>query len=141
MDNGARYGFRPEPVLYQADATFVDWTKDRAALERWIQAGLLACWPEDDDAPARTVIERTLAGITALTHGSGGKLPEAGARLINALEQHPYPIALVERTRRLFPSPTVRTDRGHPTLSHAGGPAEAPRSAQGAAAVALRPQS
>ena len=64
-----------------------------------------------------------------MTHGSGGKLPEAGARLINGLEQHPDPIALVERTRRLFPSATIRTDRGHPTYPHAGGPAEAPRSA------------
>ena len=136
VDNGARYGFKPEPVLYQADATFVGWTEDRAGLERWIQAGLLACWPEDDRAPARAVIERTLAGIAAMTHGSGGKLPEAGARLINGLEQHPDPVELVERTRRLFPSATIRTDRGHPTYPHAGRPAEAPKKVEAAAAAA-----
>lgn len=136
VDNGARYGFKPEPVLYQAGATFVGWTEDRAGLERWIQAGLLACWPEEDDAPARTVIERTLAGITAMTHGSGDKLPEAGARLINGLEQHPDPVDLVERTRRLFPSATVRTDRQHPTYPHGGRTTEAPKTVQGAATAA-----
>lgn len=125
VDNGAGYGFKPEPVLYQADAAFVGWTEDRAGLERWIQAGLLACWPDDDDAPARAVVEHTLAGIAAMTQGSGGKLPEAGARLINGLEQHPDPLELVERTRRLFPSATIRTDRDHPTYPHDGRTAEA----------------
>ena len=71
-----------------------------------------------------------------MTHGSGGKLPETGARLIDGLEQQPDPVELVERTRRLFPSATVRTDRDHPTYPHGGQPAEARKTVQDTAATA-----
>ena len=35
------------------------------------------------------------------------------------LESHPNPVDLVERTRRRFPSPTITTDRAHPSYPHA----------------------
>ena len=78
IENGGTLGFKPEAVLFQADATFVEWTSQPAELERWIQAGLIACWPADDDTPAMTIIDRTREGIGAMSRGSGGKLQEAG---------------------------------------------------------------
>ena len=123
VENGDTLGFKPEPVLFQADVTFVTWIEDPAKLERWIQAGLIACWPQGDDTPAMTVIDRTLEGIGAMSRGSGGKLQEAAARLINGLEQHEDPEELVERTRARFPSATIETDRFHPTYPHRGGTA------------------
>jgi hypothetical protein len=121
VENGKALGFKPEPVLFHADATLVSWTAEPAQLERWIQAGMIACWPREDDAPTMTVIDRTLEGIGAMSRGSGGKLQDAAARLVNGLEQHDDPEALVERTRARLPSATVETDRFHPTYPHAGG--------------------
>ena len=57
-------------------------------------------------------------GIGRMTHGDGGKLRHAGQRLLNGLRKHPDPDGLVERTRRLLPSPTVESDRRHPTYPH-----------------------
>ena len=54
--NGKRLGFKPEDVLYPADATLVEWTRSEEGLERWIQAGLLACWPRHDQAKPRTLM-------------------------------------------------------------------------------------
>ena len=50
-----------------------------------------------------------------MSRGSGGKLQEAAARLLNGLEQHEDPEKLVERTRARFPSATIETDRFHLT--------------------------
>ncbi len=128
-ENGERLGFNPEPVLFQADATLSEWTSKPADLEQWIQAGFLACWPHDDKASAKEVIERTLDGISAMARGSGGKLTMTSARLINGLENHPDPIRLVERTRARLPSQTIQTDRAHPSypLRHYSLPEFPPR--------------
>ena len=115
IKHGAEWGIRPERLLHEADDTFVRWTVEDAALERWIQAGFLACWPSRDDADPVEVIEQTAAGIEALSRGTGGKLPRAAARLLNGLEKHPDPIGLVEKTRRILPSKTVDSDREHPS--------------------------
>ena len=122
VEHGAEWGIRPEPLLHDADDTFVNWTVEDAALERWVQTGLLACWPPGDDADAIDVIEQTAAGIGALCRGTGGKLPRAAARLLNGLEKHPDPIGLVEKTRTILPSKTVDSDREHPSYPlHRGG--------------------
>ena len=121
VENGEALGFKPEPVLFHADATLVSWTTEPAQLERWIQAGMMACWPRDDDAPTMTIIDRTLKGIGAMSRGTGGKLQDAAARLVNGLEQHADPEGLVQRTRARLPSATIETDRFHPTYPHAGG--------------------
>ena len=113
--NGDRIGFNAEDVLYPADATLVEWTRSTEGLERWIQAGMLACWPRDNEASARQVIQATRAGIEAMSRGTGGKLVSAAERLLNGIEQHRDPVALVERTRATFPSATVESDRRHPT--------------------------
>jgi len=118
IENAPRYGLAARPVLRQADDAFLERTTDPVELETWLQAGLLASWPDADDAPARKVIERTIATITAMTHGTGGKLPHSGARLINGLRRHPDPIELVNTTRRRLPSPTVDTDRAHPSYGY-----------------------
>ena len=115
IEHGAEWGIRPERLLHDADDTFVKWTVEDAALERWVQAGPLACWPPRDDADAIAVIEQTAAGIGALCRGTGGKLPRAAARLLNGLEKHPDPIGLVEKTRTILPSKTVDSDREHPS--------------------------
>ena len=121
IENGGALGFKPEAVLFQADATFVEWTSQPSELERWVQAGLIACWPADDDTPAMTIIDRTREGIGAMSRGSGGKLQEAAARLINGLEQHEDPEKLVERTRAELPSATIETDRFHPIYPSGSG--------------------
>ena len=53
-----------------------------------------------------------------MSRGSGGKLQEAAARLINGLEQHEDPEKLVERTRAELPSATIETDRFHTFPPH-----------------------
>ena len=118
VDNGDRFGFTPEPVVFQADDQLVRWTRSTAARERWIQAGMIASWPVRDDASAEQVIRATVKNIGNLVK-TGGPLPTASARLLNELENHANPVDLVERTRRRFPSPTITTDRAHPSYPHA----------------------
>ena len=71
-----------------------------------------------------------------MARGSGGKLTMTSERLINGLENHPDPIGLVERTRVRLPSPTIQTDRTHPSNplrrdSQPVSPARAPDPASG----------
>ena len=118
VDHGAEWGIRAEETLHDADLTFLNWTKTPAGLERWIQAGLLACWPSPDNAPAGEVLDSNEDGIRRMTHGDGGKLRRAGQRLLNGLRKHPDPDGLVEQTRGLLPSATVESDRRHLTYPH-----------------------
>ena len=118
VEHGTEWGIPAEETLHDADLTFLNWTKTPAELERWIQAGLLACWPAANNALAGEVLDRIEEGIGRMTHGDGGKLRHAGQRLLNGLRKHPDPDGLVERTRRLLPSPTVESDRRHPTYPH-----------------------
>ena len=118
VDNGDRFGFKPEPVVFQADDQLVRWTRSLAAGERWIQAGMLASWPARDEASAEQVIRATVENIGTLVR-TGGPLPNASARLLNELENHPNPLDLVERTRNRFPRPTITTDRVHPSYPDA----------------------
>ena len=138
VNNGERLGFSAEPVLYLADDALVGWTRTPAELDRWLQAGLIACWPAKDDAPSDEVVKRAIAGVERMTSGGGGKLPGAGRLLVEGLRQHADPDGLVERTRRLLPSATIRTDREHPTYPQAPGPAKEPVPAKGAAAATHR---
>ena len=105
-------------MVFQADDQLVRWTRTTAAVERWIQAGMLASWPARDDASAEQVIRATVKNIGTLV-STGGPLPTASARLLNELENHPNPVDLVDRTRRRFPSPTITTDRTHPSYPDA----------------------
>lgn len=118
VDHGAEWGIRAEETLRTADLTFLNWIRTPAGLERWIQAGLLACWPSPDNPPAGEVLDSTEDGIRRMTHGDGGKLRLAGQRLFNGLQEHPDPDGLVERTRGLLPNATVESDRRHPTYPH-----------------------
>ena len=99
-------------VLYDADIAMVSWTYEPEDIQRWTQAGLLACWPEDDDAPAGDVLRNTRRHVRAMA--LSGTFPAAGQRLLNLLDTHPDPIGLVEETRRRLPSPTVEAERRHP---------------------------
>ena len=113
--NGDRLGFRPAPVVYQADETLLRWTDNAAELERWLQAGLMACWPSRDDAPAVEVVNKTIDEVGRMASGTGGRLRNAGVRLVETLRDHPDREGLVERTRALLPSATIESDREHPT--------------------------
>jgi len=106
-------------VLYDADIAMLNWTYEPEDIQRWTQAGLLACWPEDDDAPAGDVLRNTRRHIGAMA--LSGTLPAAGRRLLNCLDTHPDPIGLVKETRRRLPSATVTAERRHPGR-HAGPP-------------------
>ena len=111
-------GFRPEPPLLDADATMLGWVAGKTEVERWIQAGLLAFWPADDNAPARTVIEPAMDGPRESVQPWDTRgLWRAGGRLTNALEQHPEPEPLVEGVRKRMPSPTVESGRRYPAES------------------------
>lgn len=114
---GGRLGFRPEPVVLKADDALIRWSESNDGHERLLQAGLFACWPQDDNAPVHQVWESTLDGITKLIRS--GKLADTGGRIINELERHIDGKGLIERTRRRLPSATVATDREHPTYPHA----------------------
>jgi len=133
VEHGREWGVKAEPFLYDADERFTSWTTDPVSLERWIQAGLLACWPPTDDADPMIVIERTIGGMEALRRGTGGMLTSAAERLLNGLDKHPDPVELVERTRAKLPSKTVETDRLHPAYQYeapaAGGTAPGPLAA------------
>ena len=119
VEAGHRNKDTSDLLLYDADVSMVQWTYEPEDIQRWIQAGLLACWPKDDDAPAADVLRNTRRhiGAMALT----GTLPAGGQRLLNCLNTHPDPIGLVEETRRRLPSPTVEAERRHPRR-HAGPP-------------------
>ena len=133
--NGERLGFEPKPVIYPADGTLMGWTRSQAGLEKWLQAGLIACWPRNYDASPREVINKTIDEVERMAQGSGGKLRRSAQRLANGLRNHPSPERLVEQTRERFPSPTITSDRKHPTYPQAPEPAEAPKPAAGAAAA------
>ena len=113
--NGNRLGFPAQDVLDPADEPRVQGTRPPSAIEKWLQAGMSACWPAGDDAPATEVVKETLARIDRMRSGSGGKLVNAAGRLINELRAHPDPLGLAEQTRKLLPSATIDSDRGHPT--------------------------
>ena len=106
-------------MLYDADAAMTEWTYGSEALERWVQAGLLACWPPRDDASASNVLRNTRRRIAAMVRA--GTLPAAGQRLLNGLLTHPDPLGLVEHTRDHLPSAAVEAERLHPR-HHAGPP-------------------
>ena len=82
--SAARFGFKPEPAVFQPDDQLVRWTRSTAAGERWIQAGMLASWPARDDAGAEQVIRATVEKIGTLVR-TGGPLLNASARLLNEL--------------------------------------------------------
>ena len=116
--NAKGMGFRPEPPLLDGDATMLGWVAGKTELERWIQAGFLAFWPADDNAPARAVIEATMEGLKeSVQPWDTRALWRAGGRLMNALEQHPDPEPLVEAVRKRLPSPTVESGRRYPAES------------------------
>ena len=117
--NADRLGFKKQGALFSTDTTMAEWTTSPDDLERWIQAGLLACWPAWDHSPARKIIRSTLAEMSAMLNTRDCKLPTAGARLVNGLENHPDPIGLIDETRRLLPSKTISCERAHPACSPA----------------------
>ena len=112
VENGHRTKDTSDLLLYDSDTTLVNWTYKPHDIQHLVQAGLLACWPDDDDAPAGDVLRNTRSRITAMIHT--GTLPRTGQRLLNCLSTHPDPIGLVEQTRELLPSPTVEAERLHP---------------------------
>ena len=120
VEAGHRNKDTADKVLYDADVSLVQWTYEPEQIQRWIQAGLLACWPEDNNAPAADVLRNTRRDIGAMT--LSGTLPAAGQRLLNCLATHPDPIGLVEETRQRLPSSTVEAERRHPGR-HAAPPA------------------
>ena len=137
--NADRLGFKKQGAVFSTDTTMTEWTIPPDDLERWIQAGLLACWPADDHAPARAIIRSALTEMKAMLTARSCTLPTAGARLINGLEHHPDPTGLVDQTRKLLPSKTISCERAHPACSPADpGPAPHPAAANAPAAPALR---
>jgi hypothetical protein len=127
IENGHRENNASSRLLYDADMTFVNWTYEVKDIQRLLQASLLACWPDDDNAPARDVLRRTRGRIAAMTRTE--TLPATGQRILNCLTTHPDPLGLVEDTRTLLPSPTVNAERLHPN-HHAGPQAPQPHQAQ-----------
>ena len=115
VENAEQFGLEPGPVVFDADATLLEWTKTPVGHQLLLQAALLATWPGNDNMPALNVIENTEEQLQAMAAGQGGKLKGTVDRIHNGFEYHPDPERLVESTRRLLPSATVETDRLHPT--------------------------
>ena len=114
-EHGEGMGFPAQDVVFQADQVMWSWAESPEGHERLMKAGLLACWPPNDNASAREVVEKALATISAMRRGTGAKLIETADRLVYGLESHPDPERLVEEARETFPSRTVETDRQHPS--------------------------
>ena len=110
--NGDRLGFRARPVVHEADAMMLRSTRKRQKLEKWLQAGLMACWPTDESTPSERIVADA---ITELTYMTEGRLPGAGSRLVDGLRTHRSPAQLVEDVKRQLPSSTISTDRTHPS--------------------------
>ena len=114
VENAPRFGFHPEPVIFQADAQIVRWTESRVNAERWIQAGMLVSWPGGADADPDRVLSATRDRIGKLA-ATDWPLPDACGRLLNELDRHPNPRRLVEQTRGRLPSATLASEQQHPT--------------------------
>ncbi len=109
-------------LVYDTDMSLIEWSYKRDGIHRLLQAGLLACWPEDDSAPAAEVLRRTRHEIGSMM--LAGRLPQTSRRLLNCLRTHPDAIGLVDQTRKLLPSRTVEAERRHPRR-HAAPPVPA----------------
>ena len=115
VENGERLGVKAEPVVYEADAAMERWTQTPEGLERWLTAGLIACWPLEDNPPGQTVVDKTIKDVERMTRGTGGRLARAGKLLSERLKTYPDAERLAARVRQLLPSPTISTDRKHPS--------------------------
>ncbi len=112
---GDKLGFVPQRVLSDADATLLAWTEDPKREDRLLQAALMACWPDNDDATAGQIIHTTALVLNRMGGEGGGRLPGTATKLAARLTGHPDREDLVSRTRMNLPSLTIETDRDHPS--------------------------
>lgn len=115
VEKGEELGFPARPLLFHADEAIVEWTTDARERELWLQAGLIACWPRNDGAGAKEVVEKAISDIEKFTGDENAILHWSGTELVDGLKNHKDWESLVERTRTKLPSPTIETDRQHPT--------------------------
>ena len=113
--NGNRFGFKPEPVVHEADGILVERAQTPKGRERLLQAGLIACWPANDETPADEIIKGAIDRIEGASRG-GGRLPQTGDMLIHELHNQQQARKLIEKIRRGLPHATITTDREHPTF-------------------------
>ena len=111
--NGNKLGFRAGPVVHEADAMMLRSIRKRQKLAKWLLAGLMACWPTDDNTPPERIVADA---ITELTYMTEGRLPAAGSRLVDGPKTHRSPAQLVEEVKKQLPSSTISTDRTHPSF-------------------------
>ena len=111
--NGDRLGFAARPVVQDTDSAILRSIKEKERFEKWLKAGIMACWPRDDNTPNQKIVEDAIMALEFMTEG---RLPGAGKRLKEGLEKHERPNELVEAVRAVLPSPTISTDREHPSF-------------------------
>ena len=133
VEEGARNGFRPEPVVYEADGVLVEKARKPEGHERLLKAALISQWPADDRTAADTVVEQTRQRIDQLVQG-GAALKNAGQLIIDGLGELKRARSLVEEIRGKMPLRTITSDREHPSFPQ--DPAKGPTPARGAAAAA-----
>ena len=110
VENAGRFGLEPGPVVFDADATLLQWSETPVGHQLLLQAALLATWPSDDNMAALDMVERTQNQLEAMAAGPGRKLRGTADRIHNGFEYHPDPERLVESTRQLLPSATVESE-------------------------------
>ena len=83
------------------------WTEQSGELDRLVEAGLIACWPDDDHADPAAVIETTVSEITRMSEGIHGRLKNTAERLLDRLTTLEDPNRLVDRVRHhaVLPAP------------------------------------
>ena len=116
-DNGARFGFKPEPVVFQADDQLVLWTRSTAARERWIQAGMIASWSAQGRGQRRAGDpgdDQRNIGNLGEDRRAAAERDRRGCSTSSGI--HANPVDLVERTRRphgegLPPDPMCQVPR------------------------------
>ena len=116
--NGDKLGVQAKPVVQDTDTMMQRSIRRRHKLEAWLQSGLMACWPADDNAPSQQIVDGT---IQALEYMTEGRLPGAGEQLIDGLKTHQNAHQLVETVRAQLPSSTITTDREHPSYPRTTG--------------------
>lgn len=128
VEEGARNGFRPEAVVYEADGVLMEKAHEQEGYERVLKAALISQWPIDDRTASETIVEQTRQRIDRLVQG-GAALTNTGQLIVGGLGERERAVRLVEEIRGRMPLRTITTDREHPSFPK--DPAEGPTPAQG----------
>lgn len=92
------WGLEPKSVLHDVDMASLAQTEEPQDLEEWMRAALMAFWPDDSDDPL-DVLKQAWHDLDEMARGKRKSLRQTACRILNGLEFHSDPLALVESVR------------------------------------------